>query len=154
MSEPYIGQIQIFGCNFSVRGWAQCQGQLLPISSNQALFSLLGTTYGGDGRSTFALPDLRGRSIVGVGSGPGLNPIRLGTSGGSNSHSLTVAEMPEHNHLVQVNSDTADEKVSSDKYLAATSAKTYSKSNDGGTLGQTVTTTGNDEPLSIVAVLS
>ena len=80
--EPFIGQIQNFGFNFAPRGWASCDGQLLPINQNQALFSLLGTTYGGDGRTTFALPDLRGRTPMGVGKGPGLTPTNLGENKG------------------------------------------------------------------------
>jgi len=81
--EPFIGQIQPFGFNFAPRGWAKCDGQLIAISSNNALFSLLGTTYGGDGRTTFALPDLRGRVSIHHGSGPGLSSYRLGQKGGT-----------------------------------------------------------------------
>ena len=99
--EPFLGQIQAFGFNFAPRGWALCNGQLLPISANTALFSLLGTTYGGDGRTTFALPDLRGRSIVHVGTGAGLTPVSWGQRGGSERVTLTVAEMPNHNHMLQ-----------------------------------------------------
>lgn len=82
-SDPLIGEIRMFGGNFAPRGWAFCDGQLLPISNNTALFSILGTTYGGDGRTTFALPDLRGRAAVGVGRGPGLTEIRQGEKRGS-----------------------------------------------------------------------
>lgn len=95
---PYLGQIQPFGFNFAPRGWATCDGQLLPISSNTALFSLLGTTFGGDGRTTFALPDLRGRSIVHVGHGPGLSTISWGERGGIESVTLTQLNMPSHSH--------------------------------------------------------
>ncbi|RNC88614.1 MAG: phage tail protein [Allomuricauda sp.] len=96
--EPFLGQIIMFGGNFAPRGWALCQGQLLPISSNQALFSILGTIYGGDGRTTFALPDLRGRAPIQQGSGPGLSSINLGEKAGSESHTLLVNNLPAHNH--------------------------------------------------------
>jgi len=98
--EPFIGQIQPFGFNFPPRGWMLCQGQLLPIASYTALFSLLGTTFGGDGRTTFGLPDLRGRSMVGVGSGPGLDTITWGERGGKYMETLQVAHMPSHNHTL------------------------------------------------------
>jgi len=98
MVEPFIGQINTVGFNFAPRGWALCEGQLLPISQNTALFSLLGTTYGGDGRTTFGLPDLRGRNTVGVGQGAGLNHISWGEKGGSNTTVLTKNNLPSHNH--------------------------------------------------------
>lgn len=96
--EPFIGEITMFAGNFAPRGWAFCNGQLLPIAQNQALFSILGTTYGGDGRTTFALPDLRGRVPVHAGQGPGLSTYPLGSSGGSETVTLTNAQMPNHNH--------------------------------------------------------
>lgn len=99
MSEPFIGQIIMFGGNFAIRGWAKCDGQLLPISQHTALFSLLGTTYGGDGRTTFALPDLRGRFPMHAGSGPGLSPRTMGTKFGAESTTLTVNNMPVHSHV-------------------------------------------------------
>jgi len=97
-SEPFLGEIQMVGFNFAPRGWAHCDGQLLPINSYPALFSLLGTTYGGDGRTTFALPDLRGRSAVHPGAGPGLSPIQWGQRGGAEFQTLTTAQMPSHSH--------------------------------------------------------
>ncbi len=96
--EPFIAQIIMFGGNFAPRGWAFCDGQLLAISTNQALFSILGTTYGGDGRTTFGLPDLRGRYAMHPGNGPGLTPRQLGQRGGSETNTLTTQNMPAHNH--------------------------------------------------------
>jgi microcystin-dependent protein len=100
MASPYIAQITLFAGNFAPRGWAFCDGQIMSISQNTALFSLLGTTYGGDGRVTFALPDLRGRAPVHAGSsgGPGLTPRLLGEQGGEEAHTLTQSEMPSHAH--------------------------------------------------------
>ena len=88
-SEPFIGTIQYFGFNFAPRGWGLCQGQLLPISQNTALFSLLGTTYGGDGRTTFGLPDDRGRVLIGMGTGPGLSAYTIGSRGGTETISTS-----------------------------------------------------------------
>ncbi len=105
--EPFLAQIIMFGGNFAPRGWALCDGQLLPIASNQALFSLLGTTYGGDGRTTFALPDLRGRSPIHAGTGPGLNTVKLGQRGGAEYVTLTVSNMPSHNHTATIGSAQA-----------------------------------------------
>ncbi len=98
MSEPYIGQIKIFAGNFAPRGYTFCDGQLLQIAQNTALFALLGTTYGGDGRTTFAVPDLRGRAPLHAGNGPGLTPRRLGERGGADDVTLTEAQLPSHNH--------------------------------------------------------
>ena len=95
-----IGSVVMFGGNFAPRGYALCQGQLLSISQNTALFSILGTTYGGDGRTTFALPDLRGREPVGAGNGNGLSAITLGERAGSQSVTLTSSNLPQHTHLV------------------------------------------------------
>ena len=99
---PILGTIQAFGFNFAPRGWAMCQGQILAIAQNTALFSLLGTMYGGNGQTTFALPDLRGRSLVGIGNGPGLSSITQGEMSGSETHTLIVTEMPAHNHVATV----------------------------------------------------
>ncbi len=100
--EPFIGQIQAFGFNFAPRGWAKCEGQLLAINQFTALFSLLGTTFGGDGRTTFGLPDLRGRSIVGDGNGPGLSSINWGEKGGTESITLNANNVPPHAHSVSI----------------------------------------------------
>lgn len=98
MSEPFVGQIQAFGFNFAPRGWAQCNGQLLSISENSALYSLLGTTYGGDGKTTFGLPDLRGRAALHMGQGPGLGNYPIGQKAGMEGVTLTVNQIPSHSH--------------------------------------------------------
>lgn len=102
--DPFIGQIVMFAGNFAPRGWALCDGQLLPISQYSALFSILGTTYGGDGRSTFALPDLRGRVAIHPGNGPGLSAYKLGQKGGAETQTLTTAQLPSHSHTIHANS--------------------------------------------------
>lgn len=96
--NPFIGEIMIFAGNFAPRSWSLCDGQLVAVSSNDALFSLLGTTYGGDGRTTFGLPDLRGRMAVHFGNGPGLAPRNLGSKWGSETVTLTLANLPSHTH--------------------------------------------------------
>lgn len=98
-SESYLGEICQVGFTFCPRGYAETDGQLLSIAQNQALFALLGTTYGGNGQTTFALPDLRGRSMVHIGTGPGLSPKAPGQAGGAETHTITVAEMPSHSHV-------------------------------------------------------
>ncbi len=96
--EPFIGQIIMFGGNFAPRGWALCDGSLLQVSQNAALFSILGTTYGGDGRTTFGLPDLRGRVPMHAGNGPGLSSRRLGEKGGTEAVTLATSQIPAHTH--------------------------------------------------------
>lgn len=103
--DPYIGEIRMFAGNFAPRGWALCNGQLLAISQNTALFSLLGTYYGGDGRTTFALPNLQGAAPVGQGQGPGLTDRALGESGGETQVTLLQSEMPTHNHTVSASTN-------------------------------------------------
>ncbi|ACL59739.1 phage tail protein [Methylobacterium nodulans] len=100
MSEPFIGEIILFAGNFAPRGWAFCNGQILSIAQNTALFSILGTTYGGNGQTTFALPDLRGRVPVSAGQGPGLSPYSLGQITGSETVTLIASQMPAHTHSV------------------------------------------------------
>jgi microcystin-dependent protein len=108
MADPFLGEITMFGGNFAPRGWAFCDGTLLPISSNTALFSLLGTTYGGDGRTTFALPDLRGRVAMhaGSGAGPGLTSRRLGERGGTTEETLSLAQIGSHSHSAVLRANT------------------------------------------------
>lgn len=100
--EGTIGEIRMFGGNFAPRTWAFCAGQLMPIAQNTALFSIIGTIYGGDGRTTFGLPDLRGRTAISAGNGPGLSPFREGQQGGNESTTITVANLPSHNHTLNV----------------------------------------------------
>ena len=113
--DPFIGQIELFGFNFAPRGWAKCEGQILSISSNQALFSLLGTTYGGDGRTTFALPDLRGRAALHTGTGPGLSTYSWGQKSGSPSSPLVPAQLPPHTHSVAPACDDVDQQCVSQR---------------------------------------
>ena len=96
MSEPFLGEIRIWSGNFAPRGWAFCQGQILSIAQNSALFSILGTTYGGNGQTTFGLPDLRGRAPIGVGQGPGLSPVTQGDMAGTENVNLTTSQLPPH----------------------------------------------------------
>jgi microcystin-dependent protein len=106
--DPFVAEIRIFPFNFAPRGWAWCDGQLLPLSQNTALFSLLGTTYGGDGKSNFALPDLQGRAAMHPGQGPGLSLHDLGETGGSDTVTLLESEIPSHTHQLRANTDFAD----------------------------------------------
>jgi microcystin-dependent protein len=99
MSQPYVGEIRMFGGNFAPLNWAFCNGQLLPISEFETLFNLIGTTYGGDGQETFAVPDLRGRSIIHQGTGPGLSTYVIGQSAGTESVTLTLNQLPQHQHV-------------------------------------------------------
>jgi microcystin-dependent protein len=108
MADPFVAEIRIFPFNFAPKGWAWCDGQLLPLSQNTALFSLLGTTYGGNGKSNFALPDLQGRSPMHPGQGPGLSLHDLGETGGSETVSLLESEIPSHAHGLRASSSPAD----------------------------------------------
>jgi len=112
--EPFLAQIIMFGGNFAPRGWAFCDGQLLAISQNQALFSLLGTTYGGDGRTTFALPDLRGRVAIHAGTGPGLSTRKIGQRSGTEINYLTVNQIPSHTHSASGKLNTSATPTSAD----------------------------------------
>ncbi len=127
MSEPFIGEIKMVGFNFAPRGWSLCDGQLLPISTNSALFSLLGTTYGGDGRTTFALPDLRGRVPTHQGTGVGLTTHKIGAKIGVETVALSVANMPSHTHTAKLHgkNDDAGTNEVSDAALANASENTY-----------------------------
>ncbi|MCY4780334.1 tail fiber protein [Sphingobacterium sp. UT-1RO-CII-1] len=116
--EPFIGQIQLFGFNYAPRGWAFCHGQLLSINSNPVLFALLGTTYGGNGQSTFGLPDLRGRVAIGHGQSPGFSTYTLGEQGGAESVTLLPNQMPAHTHQLMVSNAAGTTDVANGNYLA------------------------------------
>jgi microcystin-dependent protein len=156
-STPILGCIFIFAGNFAPRGYMLCQGQLLQISSNTALFSLLGTTYGGNGQTTFALPDLRGRAPIGQGTGPGLANISLGEMAGAASASILASNMPAHNHLVNVSGGAATQNSAPGNFLGGTNDgqgnpyPTYQAAADAGsTLAPTaVSMAGGSVPVSI-----
>ena len=114
MAEPFLSEVRIFSFVFAPKGWALCNGQLLPINQNQALFSLLGTTFGGDGRVNFALPNLQGRTPIHVGSGH-----TLGERGGEQAHTLSIAEIPTHTHVAQGENATADNVDPTNAFLAS-----------------------------------
>lgn len=118
MSDPYIGEIRMFAGNFYPAGWMFCDGQLLPISENEALFALIGTTYGGDGESTFALPNLCGRVPFGMGTGPSGITYQLAEIAGTESVTLTTQQIPVHNHALLASADFAQESNPQDKVIA------------------------------------
>lgn len=126
MADPFVGEIRTFGFNFPPTGWAQCNGQLLPISQNTALFSLLGTYYGGDGKSTFALPNLQGASPMNQGQGPGSSDRVIGETGGADYFTLIQSEMPSHTHLVSGSGRPATENDANNFYWGAAVANMYS----------------------------
>lgn len=155
MSEPFIGEIIMFAGNFNPRGWALCQGQLLAISQNTALFSILGTTYGGNGQTTFALPDLRGRVPVGQGQGPGLSSYTLGQQSGSETVTLTSQQMPSHNHLINASEGNGAQQTPGSGFPASgvvptsgnAAVSNYRNSSDGTTLAPTaVGLAGGNQP--------
>ncbi len=156
--EGFIGEIRFFAGNFAPRSWAFCEGQLLAIAQNQALFSILGTTYGGDGRTTFALPDLRGRAPISPGTGPGLPSVQLGERSGTVTASLTTINLPSHNHsfTVKASSDDGNTPDPTNNYLA--NAKTFDNDFISGDSAPTLVDlagggatgfTGNSQPFSI-----
>lgn len=154
--DPFLGQTILFAGNFAPRGWALCEGQILPINSNQALFSILGTMYGGDGRTTFALPDLRGRAPVSEGVGAGIPPVNLGQKGGNVATQLTVANLPAAQVSLPASTDEAPAggvepdptKVlatpSDDKQIYAASATTTLA--NGSVVGAGNTAFSNQQP--------
>jgi microcystin-dependent protein len=126
MAEPFLSEIRIMSFGFAPRGWALCDGQLLPINQNQALFALLGTTFGGDGRVNFALPDLRARAPIHEGSGH-----TLGERGGEQAHTLNIAELPTHTHVANASASQGDGVVPTDHLLASPLNQTYRASGGG-----------------------
>jgi microcystin-dependent protein len=126
MADPFVAEIRIFPFNFAPKGWAWCDGQLLPLSQNTALFSLLGTTYGGDGKSNFALPDLQGRAPAHPGNGPGLSPRGLGESSGSQTVTLQESEIPAHTHSVSASNGPANlQAPAADRVLGRANNNVY-----------------------------
>lgn len=151
--NAYVGEIRMVGFNFAPTGWAKCEGQLLSIASNTALFSILGTTYGGNGQTTFALPDLRGRAPMhtGSGSGPGLSPRSLGENGGTTENTLLVNNIPSHNHLVNAVTTNGNQNLPTGNLPANTRLldKEYSDANPNTIMGATmVQPTGNNAPVN------
>jgi microcystin-dependent protein len=140
MGTPFLGEVKIISWNFAPRGWAFCNGQLLPINQNQALFSILGTTYGGNGQTTFALPDLRGRAPVYVGDG-----LVLGERTGEVAHTLTLSELPAHNHMVSASSAAPDQGLPTGNEWA-TLASGYSNGGPNTTfVPSAITNTGGSQ---------
>lgn len=129
MSEPFLAEVRIVGFNFAPRGWAFCDGQILPINQNQSLYSLLGTTYGGDGRTSFALPDMRGRTPIHVGSSNGVSHL-LGQKSGEETHTLTAAEMPQHDHVLSASNANANSRLTPGNAWARSPIQIYR--NPGG----------------------
>jgi len=150
MSDPFVAEIRMFGFSFAPKGWAQCNGQLLPISQNTALFSLLGTFYGGDGKSTFALPDLQASSPMFWGQGSGLGLYDLGQQGGSEFITLLTSEIPIHTHVLRGDANVAETPDPSQNSLArATSINAYQTVSNANLVGmafQAVGIAGGDSP--------
>jgi microcystin-dependent protein len=150
MADPFVAEIRIFPFNFAPRGWAWCDGQLLPLSQNTALFSLLGTTYGGNGKSNFALPDLQGRAPMHPGQGPGLSLHDLGETGGSDTVTLLVSEIPAHPHALQAAGAPATSKTPTGNALArAVGANVYMSASGAPLVSmsdQALRPAGGDQP--------
>ena len=152
MADPFVAEIRIFPFNFAPKGWAFCDGQLLPISQNTALFSLLGTTYGGDGKTNFALPDMQGNAPMHPGQGPGLSLHDLGETGGSETVTLLESEIPSHPHFMRAhNDDPADAQNPSPTTSIAQSAQGFAYQTNTSqnlvTLNQSILApTGGDQP--------
>ena len=146
MSEPFIAEIRIFAGNFAPRSWAFCDGQLLPIPQNTALFSLIGTTYGGDGRTTTALPNLQGRAPMHPGRGPGLTSRRLGQRGGVEMVTLTEAQMPNHTHQAVGQGEDANSTNPANRYLASGNAAYKAPPATGAMSDAVLESTGGSQP--------
>ena len=151
MADPFVAEIRIFPFNFAPKGWAWCDGQLLPLSQNTALFSLLGTTYGGDGKSNFALPDMQGNAPMHPGQGPGLSLHDLGETGGSETVSLLESEMTDHSHTLRAAPDPADNNNPNPTMSLANSQKEFGyqstvNSNLVNMADSTLAPAGGDQP--------
>ena len=150
MADPFVAEIRIFPFNFPPKGWAWCDGQLMPISQNTALFSLLGTTYGGDGKTTFALPDLQGRAPMHPGQGPGLSLHDLGETGGSETVTLLESEIPAHTHVMTAVSQPGDLADPTNRSIARTDTgnpfQTVTNSNIVQMAAQALAPAGGDQP--------
>jgi microcystin-dependent protein len=149
MADPFVAEIRIFPFNFAPRGWAWCDGQLLPLSQNTALFSLLGTTYGGNGKSNFALPDLQGRAPMHPGQGPGLSLHDLGETGGSETVTLLESEIPSHSHGVTCKQSDATLRLPPGQFPATGTGGILMYQNPGAIVQlnpNTVTPAGGDAP--------
>lgn len=144
--EPFIGTIMLFGFNFAPRGWAICNGQLQSIAQNTALFALLGTTYGGDGRTTFGLPDLRGRVPLGHGQGPGLPHYTLGEMGGVADVTLTHSQMPPHTHTVNATNSATSKTPGANLPAFSTGGAAYGPTADTSMAANMVQPSGNGMP--------
>jgi len=141
MSTPFLGEVKIISWNFPPKGWAFCNGQFLPINQNQALFSLLGTTYGGNGQTTFALPDLRGRAPVHFGQS-----ITQGEAAGQTAHTITMSEMPAHNHLPQGNTAAPSQGLPGGNYWAGIAGSYSDLSPDNSMNPASITSVGGSQP--------
>lgn len=149
MADPFVAEIRIFPFNFAPRGWAWCDGQLLPLSQNTALFSLLGTTYGGNGKSNFALPDLQGRAPMHPGQGPGLSLHDLGETGGSETVTLLESEIPAHSHALRGNNTLGDTPSPLGHTLARYSNNAYQQTTNAGLVSmapESLPPAGGDQP--------
>lgn len=147
--EGFIGEVKLFAGNFAPRNWAFCDGQLLPISQNQSLFSIVGTMYGGDGRTTFALPDLRGRVPVGVGTGPGLGTVQQGQKQGAETATLTTAQLPSHEHKLENVAEVDGKSSPGNNNNKTETQKVLSPVTTAGSTTVTTTNTGGSQPISI-----
>jgi microcystin-dependent protein len=157
VSDPFLGELRLFPYNFAPRGWAFCNGQIMAISQNTALFSLLGTTYGGNGTTNFALPDLRSRLAVSSGQGPGLSSYDLGQQSGIENVTLLQTQMPAHSHTVSAAANDAPASVTrpGGAVMARVNAAIYASAGDGSTTmaGNTTTVAGGSVPVSVIQPL-
>ena len=145
--DPFVAEIRIFPFNFAPRGWVWCDGQILPLSQNTALFSLLGTTYGGNGTNNFALPDFQGRVPMHPGQGPGLSLHTLGEAGGTETVTLLESQIPSHTHQIKNSSEDAETNEVAGNSMAKATEAVYSNSNPNTKMSEsTLTSVGGDQP--------